>query len=88
MSRVVSLTGVTCGGIGAHTGLPPSAAEYDNIARALEAAVRHAKSKAMLFGIEPVNRYEIHLINTGAQAKWMIEKVGVDNMSSISTLAI
>ncbi|MBW6495248.1 MAG: sugar phosphate isomerase/epimerase [Burkholderiaceae bacterium] len=75
-----ALTGVTYGGIGERTGLPPSAAEYDNIARALEAAARHAKSKGMLFGIEPVNRYETHLINTGAQAKWMIEKVGVDNM--------
>jgi sugar phosphate isomerase/epimerase len=27
-----------------------------------------------------VNRYENHLINTGAQAKWMIEKVGADNI--------
>ncbi|PKP68431.1 MAG: D-tagatose 3-epimerase [Alphaproteobacteria bacterium HGW-Alphaproteobacteria-4] len=75
-----ALTGVTYGGIGERTGLPPTAAEYDNIARALEAAARHAKAKGLAFGIEPVNRYETHLINTGAQAKWMIEKVGVDNM--------
>ena len=27
-----------------------------------------------------MNRYENHLINTGWQAKWMIEKVGADNI--------
>lgn len=48
--------------------------------RKIPAAARHAKSKGLAFGVEPVNRYENRLINTGAQAKWMIEKVGVDNM--------
>lgn len=75
-----ALSGVTFGGIGQRTGVPPTAAEYDNIARALDAAARHAKSLGLAFGIEPVNRYENHLINTGWQAKWMIEKVGADNI--------
>jgi len=75
-----ALSGVTYGGIGERTGLPPTMAEYDNIARALTAAARHAKKLGIAFGIEPVNRYENHLINTGAQAKWMIEKVGADNI--------
>ena len=75
-----ALSGVTYGGIGERTGVPPTEAEYDNIAKALEAAARHAKALGLLFGIEPVNRYENHLINTGAQAKWMIEKVGADNI--------
>ena len=75
-----ALSGVTYGGIGERTGVPPTAAEYDNIAKALEAAAKHAKSLGLAFGIEPVNRYENHLINTGAQAKWMIEKVGADNI--------
>lgn len=75
-----ALSGVTYGGIGQRTGVPPTMAEYDNIARALAAAAKHAKARGILFGIEPVNRYENHLINTGWQAKWMIEKVGADNI--------
>ena len=75
-----ALSGVTYGGIGERTGLPPTQAEYDNIARALEAAAKHAKARGLLLGIEPVNRYETHLLNTGAQAREMIERVGADNM--------
>ena len=75
-----ALSGVTYGGIGERTGVPPTQAEYDNIARALEAAAKHAKSLGIAFGIEPVNRYETHLINTGWQAVEMIERVGADNI--------
>jgi D-psicose/D-tagatose/L-ribulose 3-epimerase len=75
-----ALSGVTYGGIGERTGVPPTEAEYDNVARALAAAAKHAKAKGIAFGIEPVNRYENHLINTGWQAKWMVEKVGADNI--------
>ena len=76
----LALSGVTYGGIGERTGLPPTQKEYDNIARALAAAAKHAKSRGILFGIEPVNRYENHLINTGWQAVQMIERVGADNI--------
>lgn len=75
-----ALSGVTYGGIGERTGVPPTAAEYDNIARALGAAAKHAKSLGLAFGIEPVNRYENHLLNTGWQARDLIEKVGADNI--------
>lgn len=75
-----ALSGVTYGGIGQRTGVYPTQAEYDNIARVLEAAAKHAKSRGLLFGIEPVNRYENHLLNTGRQARDMIERVGADNM--------
>lgn len=75
-----ALSGVTYGGIGERTGLPPTEAELDNVARALGAAAKHAKSRGILFGIEPVNRYETHLINTGWQGVKMIEKVGSDNI--------
>ncbi|MDP1668010.1 sugar phosphate isomerase/epimerase family protein [Phaeovulum sp.] len=75
-----ALTGVTYGGIGERTGVPPTTAELDNVARALREAAAHAKKLGLLFGIEPVNRYETHLINTGRQAVEMIEKVGAENM--------
>ena len=76
----LALSGVTYGGIGERTGVPPTQKEYDNIAVALTAAAKHAKTRGILFGIEPVNRYENHLINTGWQAVEMIEKVGAENM--------
>jgi D-psicose/D-tagatose/L-ribulose 3-epimerase len=76
----LALSGVTYGGIGERTGLPPTQKEYDNVAKVLTAAARHAKSRGILFGIEPVNRYENHLINTGWQAVEMIERVGAENM--------
>jgi D-psicose/D-tagatose/L-ribulose 3-epimerase len=75
-----ALSGVTYGGIGERTGLPPTEAEYDNVARALAAAAKHAKARGILLGIEPVNRYESHLLNTGRQAREMIERVGADNL--------
>lgn len=76
----LALSGVTYGGIGERTGVPPTQAEYDNVARALASAAKHAKSRGIQFGIEPVNRYENHLINTGWQAVEMIERVGADNI--------
>lgn len=76
----LALSGVTYGGIGERTGLPPSPSELDNVARALAAAAKHAKLRGIDFGIEPVNRYETHLINTAQQGVDMIEKVGAENM--------
>lgn len=75
-----ALSGVTFGGIGERSGLPPTATELDNVAQALDASAKYAKSIGLLFGIEPVNRYESHLINTGWQAVAMIERIGSDNI--------
>ena len=75
-----ALSGVTYGGIGERTGVPPTQTELDNVARTIEAVGNRAKSIGLRFGIEPVNRYETHLINTGWQAVQMIERVGSDNI--------
>lgn len=75
-----ALSGVIFGGIGERTGVPPTQGEYDNIARALQAAAKHAKSKGIELGVEAVNRYENHLINTARQAVDMIERVGAENI--------
>ena len=74
------LSGVTFGGIGERTGHPPTEKELDNVAKTLGASAKYAKEIGLLFGIEPVNRYENHLINTGWQAVNMIERVGADNV--------
>ncbi|MCB1331131.1 MAG: sugar phosphate isomerase/epimerase [Maritimibacter sp.] len=75
-----ALSGVIYGGIGERSGRPPTAQEYDNVARCLEAAAGHARRRGIDLGIEAVNRYESHLINTGQQAVDMVERVGADNM--------
>ena len=75
-----ALTGVTFGGIGERSGLPPTETELSNVARCLAAVAAHGKKLGVAFGIEPVNRYETHLINTGWQGVAMIERVGSDNL--------
>jgi D-psicose/D-tagatose/L-ribulose 3-epimerase len=76
----LALSGVVYGGIGERTGATPTEAELDNVARALEAAARHAAGHGLLLGIEAVNRYESHLVNTAAQAVALVEKIGRDNV--------
>ncbi len=75
-----ALTGVTYGGIGERTGCPPTVREIDNVARALTQGAAFAREHGLAFGIEPVNRYETHLINTAAQGVRMIERIGAENM--------
>tara|TARA_B000000609_G_scaffold80614_1_gene60770 strand:- start:79 stop:891 length:813 start_codon:yes stop_codon:yes gene_type:complete len=75
-----AVSGVTYGGIGERSGFPPTDTEISNVARCLEISANYAKSKGILFGIEPVNRYETHIINTAWQARELIERIGSDNI--------
>ncbi|MFF2323087.1 sugar phosphate isomerase/epimerase family protein [Agrobacterium sp. NPDC058088] len=75
-----ALTGVTYGGTNERTGFPPTQGEYDNLTRALSAAARHAKTLGLQFGIETVNRYESHLLNSAEQAVALVERMGADNV--------
>ncbi len=76
----LALSGVIYGGIGERSGQPPTEAEYDNVARCLTAAATHARTRGIDLGIEAINRYENHLINTGQQAVEMVERIGAENM--------
>lgn len=76
----LALSGVIYGGIGERTGVPPTQKEYDNITKAIAAASKHARTRGIELGIEPVNRYENHLINTAQQGVDLIERVGADNI--------
>ncbi|SNY92234.1 D-psicose/D-tagatose/L-ribulose 3-epimerase [Cohaesibacter sp. ES.047] len=75
-----ALSGVIYGGIGERTGVPPTQGEYDNVARVMVAAAAHAKKLGLELGIEAVNRYENHLINTARQATDLVERVGAENV--------
>ncbi|MCB1357552.1 MAG: sugar phosphate isomerase/epimerase [Maritimibacter sp.] len=76
----VALSGVIYGGIGERSGRPPTEAEYDNVAHCLDMSAKHARTRGIDLGVEAVNRYETHLINTGRQAADMVERIGAANM--------
>jgi D-psicose/D-tagatose/L-ribulose 3-epimerase len=76
----LALSGVIFGGIGERTGQPPTEGELDNIAKSLTVSAKHAKKRGIELGIEAVNRYENHIINTAAQAVSLIERIGADNI--------
>lgn len=75
-----ALSGVIYGGIGQRTGKRPTEAEYDATARVVEKAAAYARSKGMGYGLEAVNRYENHLVNSADQAVRLCERIGADNV--------
>ncbi|WP_206513358.1 sugar phosphate isomerase/epimerase family protein [Pelagibacterium montanilacus] len=75
-----AMSGVLYGGIGQRTGERPTETEYDATARVVEKAAAYARARGMDFGLEAVNRYENHLINTADQAVRMCERVGAENI--------
>ncbi|MFL4993104.1 MAG: sugar phosphate isomerase/epimerase family protein [Microvirga sp.] len=75
-----AMSGVIYGGIGQRTGLAPTEAEKDATARVVEKAAAYAKSLGMDYGLEAVNRYENHILNTAEQAVDMVERVGASNV--------
>lgn len=75
-----ALSGVIYGGIGERTGVPPTQGEYDNVTRVLSEAASHAKRFGIELGVEAVNRYENHLVNSAQQAVDVVERVGADNV--------
>ena len=75
-----SLSGVTYGTIGKTSGAPRTQAEIDATVRFIERAARAAKSHGLQLGVEPCNRYETHIMNTGADGAAYCEAVGMDNV--------
>jgi D-psicose/D-tagatose/L-ribulose 3-epimerase len=75
-----SLNGCLYCNLGTLTGAPPTAEEKKTIVEVLGKLNPYAKEKGVRLGIEPVNRYETYLYNTGADAAELIRSVGVDDM--------
>ena len=74
------LTGVTYTTIGKLSGSPPTEQEYATVAKALKPVARYAATLGLELGLEPCNRYETHLLNTGQQCVELIERIGEDNV--------
>lgn len=60
--------------------LPPTTKAHDNAVAALKRLAITAQSKGITLGLEPVNRYESNLLNTGRQALDMIKDIGEPNV--------
>ena len=75
-----ALAGVTYGTVGRTSGEPRTQAEFDGTCRFIERAARLAGDYGLRLGFEPCNRYETHIMNTGAHGRELCEAVGVDNI--------
>ena len=73
------LSGVTFGSIGKTSGAPRTDAEYDAMCMMLSHAASTAKSLDLRLGLEPCNRYETHLLNTGKQTMQALARIGAEN---------
>ena len=73
------LSGVTFGSIGKTSGSPRTDAEYDAMCMMLSHAASTAKSLDLRLGLEPCNRYETHLLNTGKQTIQALDRIGAEN---------
>lgn len=75
-----ALSGVTYGTIGRISGQPMTEDEFSGMCRFLDRAARLARDHGLRLGIEPCNRYETHLMNTGADGRRVCEAVGAENL--------
>jgi D-psicose/D-tagatose/L-ribulose 3-epimerase len=75
-----ALSGVTYGTIGKTSGAPRTQAETDALIRLIAKVAGIARGLGMRLGIEPCNRYETHLMNTGKDGAWFVEQAGADNV--------
>lgn len=58
----------------------PTKINWEHSVKALKQVARYAMDKGIMIGLEPVNRYETYLINTGEQALKLKEMIGFENV--------
>jgi len=75
-----ALSGVIYGSIGERTGNPPTQAEYDVVVSTMAKVAAHARKLGLEIGLEAVNRYENHMMNTTDQVVGVIERIGAPNV--------
>jgi D-psicose/D-tagatose/L-ribulose 3-epimerase len=73
------LGGVTYSALGYKSGAAPTEVEYDAIVAALQPVAARAAQLGITLGLEPCNRYETHLLNTGEQTLALLERIGAPN---------
>lgn len=74
------LGGVLHSGIGVFTGNPVTSQEKEIIVNVLGQAALYAERLGITIGIEPINRYESYVCNTGANVLEIIDKIEAHNL--------
>jgi D-psicose/D-tagatose/L-ribulose 3-epimerase len=74
------LTGVVYSAIGKRIERRPDHGDYERAADVLRPVARHAASRGVTVGLEPINRYETYLLNTAEQALRLRELIGEPNV--------
>lgn len=75
-----ALSGVIYGSIGERSGKPPTQGELDKVAAVMERMAGYARKLNLELGLEAVNRYENHMLNTAGQTVEMVERIGAPNV--------
>jgi D-psicose/D-tagatose/L-ribulose 3-epimerase len=73
-------SGVTYSAMGRKIGGIPDQSYWDRVAKVLKEVARYAQDFGVTLGIEPINRYESFLINTGEQALRLREMIDEPNV--------
>lgn len=69
------LTGALYAHLGHLTGAAPTSGEIDTIATVLRSAADHAQERGIRLGIEIINGYETHLVNSAVQAADLLDRI-------------
>ncbi|MCP2028441.1 D-psicose/D-tagatose/L-ribulose 3-epimerase [Flavobacterium sp. HSC-32F16] len=75
------LGGVLHSGIGVFTGNPVTNQEKEIIVNVLGEAALYAAKLGITIGIEPINRYESYVCNTGSNVLELINKINAANLA-------
>lgn len=74
------LGGMVYAPAGHHAGRQATQKGIDALSRFIEQAARLARPHGVLLGLKPATRRETPLLNRAAQAAWIIERVGAENL--------
>jgi len=75
-----ALSGVIYGTLGVTPGRPPTVDELGTIAASLRSVAGTARTLGLKLGVEPVNRYETHLLNTAEQGLELLDAIDAPNV--------
>lgn len=74
------LGGLAHASAGHTAGRPATQQALDRLSRFTEQAARLARPHGVMLGLKPASRHETSLLNRAAQAAWLIERVGAENL--------
>ncbi len=78
------LSGPFFQGLGNSTTIGPTKEEWDWAVEGLQECAQEAKDCDIFLGAEPLNRFEMYIVNTIAEAYELISEVGYENMGILA----